>query len=157
MKKSILLAVCAFAVSGALFATRPASAAMDTPSAAGAALNVADLAVSQKFYTEVMGLKVANKMNVPEGTEIIMSNDGTMKSPIVVITNFKPQKPGRETFGRLIFNMPDPAPFIEKVKAAGIKVISAGAPAGKGPQVYFFNDPDGFRIEVFQVTAPAGH
>jgi len=155
MKKTLLLAACALVASGAMFAKHPA-AAMDMPTAAGAALNVSDLDRSEKFYTEVMGLKVLNTMHVPQGTEIIMTSPGAAR-PMVVITNFKGQKPGRETFGRLIFTMADPAPFIKHVKDTGIEVQSAGAPDGKGPQVYFLHDPDGFQIEVFQAMAPAGH
>jgi len=155
MKKTILLAACALVVSGAMFAKQPA-AAMDMPTAAGAALNVSDLAKSEKFYTDVMGLKVLNTMHVPMGTEIIMASPGSAR-PMVVITNFKGQKPGRETFGRLIFTMADPALFIKHIKEMGIEAQSAGAPDGKGPQVYFLHDPDGFQIEVFQSAPPTGH
>ncbi len=154
MKKTALIAAMAIVAGSGMLAGRSAIAE-EMPHIAGAALNVSNLDRSEKFYTQVMGLKVGAKMNVPQGTEIIMSMDGTMKGPIVAITNFKRIKPGRQTFGRLIFNMANPAPFAKKVKDAGYKVQSAGAPDGKGPQVFFITDPDGYRIEVFQAQPPA--
>ena len=151
MNKTLLAIAVAIMAITASYVAKPAVAA-DMPQIAGAALNVSDLERSKKFYTEVMGLKVSNTMKVAEGTEIIMSMDGTTKAPIVVITDFDVLKPGRETYGRLIFNMPNPKPFIQKIKDAGIAVQQAGPPDGS-VQVYFFHDPDGYQIEVFQAGA----
>ena len=149
MSKTLLAAAFALVVTGASFT----ATAADMPQPMGAALNVSDLARSQKFYTDVMGLKVGNTMHVAEGTEVILSPDGSMRAPIVVITNFDVIKPGRETYGRLIFSMADPKPFIQKVKDMGISVQQAGPPDGS-VQVYFFHDPDGYQIEVFQAGPP---
>jgi catechol 2,3-dioxygenase-like lactoylglutathione lyase family enzyme len=147
----LVVAVAIMAIGSGFSAVRAVAAEMPQPR--GSALNVSSLENSQKFYTEMMGLKVVSKMDVAEGTEILMSADGTMNSTLVVITNFGGPKAGKETYGRLIFNMADPKPFIQKIKDAGIAVQQAGPPDGS-VGVYFFHDPDGYQIEVFKASPP---
>lgn len=155
MKKTVLIAALAMGASTGFLVQQPAMAA-DMPAIAGAALNSPDQDKEVKFYTEVMGLKQVNKMKVAQGTEVILSMDGSFKAPIVAITDF-PTKEGRQSFGRLIFNSPDAAGFVQKVKDAGYKVEQAkGTNGGPAPQVYFITDPDGYTIEVFQAGPPAG-
>ena len=152
MKKTVLLAAVA-ALSTSLGAGVPALAA-DMPMIAGAALNSPDQDKEVAFYVNVMGLKQVNKMKVAQGTEVILSMDGTFKAPIIAITDF-PTKEGRQSFGRLIFNSSDAAAFVKKVKSAGYKVMQAeGTNGGPAPQVYFITDPDGYTIEVFQAGPP---
>jgi catechol 2,3-dioxygenase-like lactoylglutathione lyase family enzyme len=158
MNKTVLIAALATLGATGFLAPHPVLAA-DGPMIAGAALNSPDQDKEVKFYTEVMGLKqVGNKMKVAEGTEVILSMDGTFKAPIIAITDF-PTKAGRQSFGRLIFNSPDAGSVAAKIKAAGYKVEQAkSTTGGPAPQVYFITDPDGYTIEVFQAgPPPASH
>ena len=159
MKKTVLLAAVA-ALSTSLGAGVPAFAA-DMPMIAGAALNSPDQDKEVAFYVNVMGLKQVNKMKVAQGTEVILSMDGTFKAPIIAITDF-PTTNGRQSFGRLIFNAPNAGAFAKTVEAKGYKVEDAGykvmqaegTNGGPAPQVYFITDPDGYTIEVFQAGPP---
>jgi catechol 2,3-dioxygenase-like lactoylglutathione lyase family enzyme len=153
MKKTILLAAAAV-LSTSVLASAPTLAA-DMPMIAGAALNSPDQDKEVAFYTDVMGLKQVNKMKVAQGTEVILSMDGTFKAPIIAITDF-PTTNGRQSFGRLIFNAPNAGAFAKTVEAKGYKVEQAkGTNGGPAPQVYFITDPDGYTIEVFQAGPPS--
>jgi catechol 2,3-dioxygenase-like lactoylglutathione lyase family enzyme len=119
----------------------------------GVGLNVTDSERSKKFYTDVLGMKVALVMPVGDkGSEIVMSMSGKMghgESFIVLANIGPPPSAGKEGFGRVIINTTDPVGIAKRATTGGYKVRKMGVPEH---EVYFISDPDGYQIEVYGAT-----
>ena len=123
---------------------------------AGVGINVSDIERSARFYTEVIGLRRA--MRAPatgEMRELVLTANGQMGGTILVLAKLdgQPLTPGREGFGRVITNPPDVEAVARRAEAAGFKVTRLPHQPG-GPVVAFVEDPDGYRVELYQ-TAPS--
>jgi catechol 2,3-dioxygenase-like lactoylglutathione lyase family enzyme len=119
----------------------------------GVALNAADMARSETFYTEVIGLKVAIRVpqdGPPMEIALCVSGSLTGGDPFVVLANLgEPLQPGREGFGRVIINTTDAEAVVRRAADAGFEAVSHGQP---GRPVYFLTDPDGYRVELYQAS-----
>jgi len=120
----------------------------------GIGLNVTDSERSKKFYTEVLGMKVALVVPVGDkGSEVVMSMSGKIghgESFIVLANIGPPPGPGKEGFGRVIINTTDAIGIAKRASAGGYKVKKMGTPEH---EVYFVSDPDGYQIELYGATA----
>lgn len=148
--QKILLTAVFFLVSAHLcLAAEPPVSGMG-----GTAINVSDLARSEAYYTEIIGMTVVNRLTIPLGEEIILRVDGQEGGPSLILAKLDmPVRPGKETFGRIIFQAPDAEATAQRVKAAGYAVekIDSGTP---GLTIYFVSDPDGYQLELL-TFAPA--
>jgi catechol 2,3-dioxygenase-like lactoylglutathione lyase family enzyme len=119
----------------------------------GVALNVADMARSEAFYTEVIGLKVAIRVpqdGPPMEIALCVSGSLTGGDPFVVLASLgEPLKPGREGFGRVIINTTGADAVARRATDAGYSATSHGA---ADRPVYFISDPDGYRVELYQAS-----
>jgi lactoylglutathione lyase len=143
-----------------------AEPAAQTPAAAGppalisrllgAGINVSDIDRSIKFYTQVIGLKVALQTPSKDGQrEVALSLDGSLMNGTVLVLAHLDDKPlpqGHESFGRIITNATSAAAVAERAKALGYAVKQmAGTP------VVFITDPDGYGVEVYQPSPNGPH
>jgi len=135
--------------------------AADAPHAvgiAGSAINVTDMDAQVKFYTEVVGLKVANTMKLPNGSETLLSAGDQQGGPILALAkvdNMQP-KAGKESYGRVILRVSDNEAMAKNIVAAGGSIHST-VDLPNGMKIIFANDPEGFMIELLQAGSAAGH
>jgi catechol 2,3-dioxygenase-like lactoylglutathione lyase family enzyme len=122
----------------------------------GVGVNVSDIERSRKFYVEIIGLREA--LRVPsEGPihELVLSASGRLGGEAIVVLaklEGQPLKPGRESFGRIITNPVDTDAVVRRAKAAGY-MVSEYPRRPNGPVVAFVEDPDGYRVELYQRAA----
>jgi catechol 2,3-dioxygenase-like lactoylglutathione lyase family enzyme len=117
----------------------------------GVAINVDNLERSVKYYTDIVGLKVAHTIpeearTLKDAKEVIMSFDGTLASTTFTLARLddKPQPKDKTAYGRVLFYSPDAAAVAARAKAAGYGVRQIG----DKPE-FFIKDPDGYDVEFF--------
>lgn len=132
-----------------------AASAQDAPAlrVGGVGLNVADIERSAKFYTGILGLKVAMRVPAQGPTrELVLSASGKVGEDTMVVLaklDDKPLTPGRQGYGRIITNPDDAMAIVRRAEAAGHKAhIHPTGPGG--PIVAMIEDPDGYLVELYQ-------
>jgi catechol 2,3-dioxygenase-like lactoylglutathione lyase family enzyme len=126
-----------------------------------AKISVTDLVRSYRFYTEVVGLKLASPMlqpptaadNARDFVEYPLNFTGSLADPFFVITRRKGQLVTREGASNTVigFKVPSAQAALERAKAAGAEPI--GRPPGPGPMAFAsVLDPDGYHIEFVQAA-----
>lgn len=114
----------------------------------GVGLNVTDLERSRRFYTDVLGMKVGQRVPAQgEPVEYLLGMTGNIRADTLVVLRKGEVKPGADSFGRVILVVPDGRKMAERVVAAG----------GKADKIVdgtnFVRDPDGYMIELYQRPA----
>jgi predicted enzyme related to lactoylglutathione lyase len=134
-----------------------AEAQTSTISLGSVALNVADIARAEKFYSEVFGL-VRTFQYPPQGDpiEIGLGRPDQPGGMGLLLAHFNddPLPAGKSTYGRIIINSSDARGLAERAVAAGAKMLrDVGQPGG--PVILFLSDLDGYEFELYQ-PAPGG-
>jgi len=114
-----------------------------------AALTVADLPGEQKWYETVLGMV---KVRDVGANEIVLSMEPNNPNAANVVLQRGTRQPGATSYGRLILNVKnarDTAAFLQTHGVTTRAVIPN--------QAYFFADPEGNQIEIYQpdYVAPA--
>lgn len=144
----------AFTASAALAQTAVPPLPDDTKPirASGVGLRVSNLEKSMKFYTEVLGFKVASKVPAT-GTgpvrEYLLGLTGNTQADTLVVLSEGKVAPGATEFGRIVIVVPSGRRMAERVIAAG---YPSGRPVVDGTNIV--KDPDGYVIELYQRPAP---
>lgn len=116
---------------------------------AGVGLRVADLERSRKFYTEVLGLKVAARVPAQgEPREYLLSMTGNVRDDTLIVIRQGEVKPGAVEFGNLVLVVPSGRKLAERVVAAGYRATREIVDGTN-----FVKDPDGYTIELYQRPA----
>ena len=116
---------------------------------AGVGLRVADLERSRKFYTEVLGLKVAARVPAQgEPREYLLSMTGNVRDDTLIVIRQGEVKPGATEFGNLVLVVPSGRKLAERVVAAGYRTTRDIVDGTN-----FVKDPDGYTIELYQRPA----
>jgi len=119
----------------------------------GLRIRVSDLERSRKFYTEVLGFKVAAKVPAQgDPVEYLLSLSGEVRTDTVLVIRKGEVKAGAQEFGSITLVVPSGKKMAERVAAAGFppdKIV-------EGTNIV--RDPDGYKIELYQRPAsPASH
>jgi catechol 2,3-dioxygenase-like lactoylglutathione lyase family enzyme len=119
----------------------------------GLGIRVSDLERSRKFYTEVLGFKVAAKVPAQgDPVEYLLSLSGEVRTDTVLVIRKGEVKAGAQEFGSITLVVPSGKKMAERVAAAGFppdKIV-------EGTNIV--RDPDGYKIELYQRPAsPASH
>lgn len=115
----------------------------------GVGLNVSDLERSMKFYTEVLGFKVASRVPAQgPAQEYLLGFTGQVREDNLVVLRKGAVEPGAKTFGRVLLVVPNG-------KALAQRVVAAGYPMDRplAETTNFVRDPDGYLIELYQRPA----
>ncbi len=150
------------ALVGSTFGFSPDAASAQAPAAAdvtlsAVALNVADLARSEKFYIDVLGLERTFRYPADgKLLEVGLSRPGQKGQMSVILAHFNddPLPEGKARYGRIV--------VVERGREGGgeagdgcrCEARTLSAPPG-GSVVIFITDPDGYQIELYQPAAPA--
>ncbi len=120
------------------------------------ALNVADLERSEKYYGEVLGFKRA--WTYPfDGTDPIeiglAAPGGGGAGLILARLNDDPLPDGKGRYGRIVVNTANAKALAKRAEAAGSEVRFVDLGGDNPPTIVFFNDPDGYEIELYQAPS----
>ena len=114
----------------------------------------ADFARSEKFYADVLGFKRVGTYP-PDGKqpiEVFLARPGASAGASLILAhlNDDPLPEGKSRYGRIIVNTPDAKAIEKKAQALGAKTRAISIPGDNPPVIIFFNDPDGYEIELYQ-------
>lgn len=116
---------------------------------AGVGLRVSDLERSKKFYTEVLGLKIAARVPAQgEPHEYLLSVTGKVREDTLIVIRQGEVKPGATEFGNIGLVVPNGRKAAERVVAAGYRTTREIVDGTN-----FVRDPDGYTIELYQRPA----
>jgi catechol 2,3-dioxygenase-like lactoylglutathione lyase family enzyme len=116
----------------------------------GLGIRVSDLERSKKFYTEVLGFKVAAKVPAQGEThEYLLGLTGNVREDTLIVIRKGEVKPGATEFGNIVIVVPNGRAMAERVVAAGYQTAR---PIVDGTN--FVRDPDGYMIELYQRPVP---
>ena len=116
-------------------------------------LRVSDLNRSIQFYTEVLGMRLLRRQEYPKGKYTLAfvgygdENDNTV---IEFTYNWGVSEYELgDAFGHISIEVDDVYTAAEKIRRQGGKVIREPGPMNAGTTVVaFFEDPDGYQIEL---------
>lgn len=116
-------------------------------------IRVGDLDRSIKFYTEVLGMRLLRRQDYPQGkyTLAFVGYGNEEDSTVIEFTyNWGVSEYEVGTgFGHLSIEVDDVYVAADKIKEKGGKVIREPGPMNAGTTVVaFFEDPDGYQIEL---------
>lgn len=125
---------------------------------------VADLDRAIQWYQQMLGFKVVNRGERPNGTRFAdleiagpPSRDGASTGPVfgigLVQNPATPSQPGsaaRSGWIHIVFSVPDPARAFATLKARGADVTVRGNPAPAQITTFLLHDIDGNEIEIVQ-------
>jgi lactoylglutathione lyase len=115
-----------------------------------------DLDASIRFYTELMGMRVLRRTEVPGGKytlAFVGYGDERGHAVIELTYNWGHDEPYEigTGFGHLAVGVPDVAAMCAAVRAGGGKVTREAGPVQHGTTVIaFVEDPDGYKIELIE-------
>jgi lactoylglutathione lyase len=118
-------------------------------------LRVGNLDRSLAFYTDVLGMKLLRKKDYESGrfTLAFVGYDDEDKTAVIELThNWDTDRYDLGGgFGHIALGTPDIHATVEKIRAAGGKVVREPGPMKHGSTVIaFVEDPDGYRIELIE-------
>ena len=120
------------------------------------AINVADLDRSESYYREVLGF--ARTWEYPPGSddpiEIGLTPPGGGAGLVLAHLNDDPLPEGKGKYGRIIVNTANAKALAAKAEAAGSETRFITIPGDNPPTIVFFNDPDGYEIELYEAPSP---
>ena len=151
MKRPLaLIALLAWSAQSSLADASDFAADTKPTRVAGVGLRVSDLERSKRFYTEVLGLKVAARVPAQgEPIEYLLGLTGNIREDTLVVIRKAEVTPGASEFGSITLVVPNGKKAAERVVAAG---YANARPIVEGTN--FVRDPDGYLIELYQRPAP---
>lgn len=116
-------------------------------------IRVGDLNRSIQFYTEVLGMRLLRRQEYPKGKytlAFVGFGDENDNSVIELTYNWGvTEYELGDAFGHLSIEVEDVYAAAEKIRKQGGKVVREPGPMNAGTTVVaFFEDPDGFQIEL---------
>jgi catechol 2,3-dioxygenase-like lactoylglutathione lyase family enzyme len=127
---------------------------------------VSDFERSFRFYTEVLGCTVTNRNKRPDGSETAFLRFDDMHHDVVLSSapagvDVTSQGPRERLIQQIAFEVEDRDEFLKALahlQAKGVKLINGplihgieggGNLGGSGSRSFYFNDPDGNRLEIY--------
>ena len=118
-------------------------------------LRVTDLETSISFYTEVMGMQLQRRHEVPEGRftlAFVGYGDEADNATIELTHNWDTTKYQLgDAFGHIAIEVTDAYQTCDLIRERGGKVVREAGPMMHGTTVIaFVEDPDGYKLELVQ-------
>jgi len=116
-------------------------------------IRVGDLDRSIRFYTEVLGMRLLRRQDYPQGKyTLAFVGYGAEKETTVIEFTYNWGVSEYEVgtgFGHISIEVEDVYEATEKIRNKGGKVLREPGPMNAGATVVaFFEDPDGYQIEL---------
>jgi len=119
-------------------------------------IGVSDLAKSEAFYRDVLGMKRTGAFHLDNMEEVMLAHEGRNAVVLMHYTDGSAHN-YRDNPVKLVFYVTDPKAFAGRIKAAGLEVTREPEPIESlgGAEVCLAKDPDGYVIELIKRPAPA--
>jgi lactoylglutathione lyase len=123
-------------------------------------LRVGDLEASLAFYTGVMGMRLLRRRDSPEGryTLAFVGYGEESDSTVLELThNWDTDRYELgSAYGHIAIGVEDIVATCDAIAAAGGRVVRPPGPVKHGTTVIaFVEDPDGYRIELIEISSRA--
>jgi lactoylglutathione lyase len=114
-------------------------------------MRVDDLERTVKFYTEILGLEVADRRESPRGSKLVFLRTPNSEE-LLEITYYPASGPVKvqPDLMHLAFEVDDLAAFGKALEAKGIKFSDGPTTSGTGSIFAFIDAPEGYEIELIQ-------
>ncbi len=124
-------------------------------------IRVNDMDESIKFYTESLGMKLLRKKDYPGGKftlAFVGYGDEKDNSVIELTHNWDTSSYDQgDAFGHLAIGIDGIYEKCEELKEKGVKVVREAGPMMHGGAVIaFVEDPNGYKIELIELSGPRG-
>ena len=118
-------------------------------------IRVGDLDASLAFYTDVLGMHLIRRHEVPEGrfTLAFVGYGDEAEGAVIELThNWDTESYALgDGFGHIAIAVDDAAAACGRIRARGGRVVREAGPMKHGSTVIaFVEDPDGYRIELIE-------
>ena len=135
---------------------------MPAPAIIAPALNVLDLKATEAFYVNMLGMKVMLRLGGENAAhqEVTLNFSGNLYAPesslLLNYTADRSEPYSFDGFSRIAFRVKDIAATVERIRAAGHKIISEPRIIkGTSIKLAFVEDPNGARVELIEGMASA--
>jgi lactoylglutathione lyase len=143
-------------------APAPTSQEMPAPALIFPALNVLDLEATEAFYIDMLGMKVALRLG-GEGDasqEVSLNFSGDVYAPEPsLLLHYKAERTEPyvfDAFSRIAFRVKDVDATVERIRAAGYRIISEPSMIkDTSIKLAFVEDPNGAAVELIEGMASA--
>jgi lactoylglutathione lyase len=112
-----------------------------------AKLDVRDLAASERFYRDLLGLTEIVRYEIANGTILQLSPTG--RSPGVELWFESDREVAPATGCHIAFSVDDTRGWVERLRAEGVSVAEEPFVVGD-ETIAFVRDPDGYLVELNQ-------
>lgn len=121
-------------------------------------LRVGNLEKSLAFYTEVMGMRLLRKVDMPQGRftlAFVGYGDEATDTVLELTYNWDTHSYTQgEAYGHIAIEVDDVYAACEKIRTAGGKIVREPGPMkGTDTVLAFVEDPDGYKIELLAPNA----
>lgn len=118
-------------------------------------LRIADLGRTTEFYTRGLGMKVIDRIDVPEkaATALFLGYEGTDRGALLELVRYQGTEPPAHGtgYGHVAIGVLDAdAGFARAIEHGANEMLAPGVIAPGGPRCAFVRDPDGYAIELVQ-------
>lgn len=120
-------------------------------------INVRDLARSERFYTEGLGLTVTHRIEIPGVSEVVLKGASGNRLQLAWHHDADGAIQHGNGLWKLYLNTDDCAGLYARSVAAGAEAVSAPQHLAEwNVHVAFIRDPDGYLFEIVQMGGAAG-
>jgi lactoylglutathione lyase len=114
---------------------------------------VSDIEASERFYTEIIGLKVQSRTEIEDVHEIVLAADGDLGGRLQLAERYNNGQKIDHGFAlwKIYMNVDDAMDVHDRAVAAGFESTMVPQRLERWPVIVgFINDPDGYSIELLQ-------
>ena len=114
-------------------------------------MRVSDIDQTIRFYTEVLGLEVAERKTSPRGSHLAFLKVPNSEE-LIELASFPPSGPVKvqEDLVHLAFQVESLDKTIDALKAKGVAITDGPTTSSSGSRFIFIDAPDGYEIELIE-------
>ncbi|WP_447977965.1 VOC family protein [Candidatus Nitrospira bockiana] len=114
-------------------------------------MRVSDMDETIRFYTDVLGLEVAERKTSPRGSQLAFLKVPNSEE-LIELASFPPSGPVKvqEDLVHLAFQVENLDAAIRDLTARGVKITDGPTQTSSGSRFIFIDAPDGYEIELIE-------